>query len=92
MSYDAQVKLGNIEAGIKACGIASSVLGERAEDLRRKLQWAGDEWHDEKYRELTEIVESCIKSLGQPIDGLEASKRTLERLADAVRRYEGTRV
>ena len=86
----AKTSIPALEGGIGCCQTAIHELNAASSDLANAYRNAGQDWHDNKYAELGEIVGKCYSSLKKPIEDLEKRMENLKKILEYVREYEAS--
>lgn len=88
----ARVTAQMVRSCITVCAGARHEMSHASRKLSRSLSEAGRDWHDEKYKQLSEVVGECVGALRSPIKELEECQHDLERLLKVVERWDDASV
>lgn len=93
MSGSVSVKKSSLESGIKCCKSSIEMLNNAAKKLRSEVNKAHDRgWKDEKSKQLALIIDDSVKSLENPVQGLNECLVKLEKLLDSINEYENLKL
>jgi len=86
----ANVSVEAVNGAQKVCKEAIQDLNSAARKLDECYKAAGQNWKDEKYKQLGGIVNDCIRALRLPINELFECNGKLEEIEQVLRLYDET--
>jgi hypothetical protein len=85
----------NVSVGLEAIRKAQEIclgsvqdLNGSAARLKHRYQEAGQQWRDNKYTQLGEIIAECSNALHTPVDGLFECTNKLNEIEKVLLEYE----
>lgn len=88
MAVSVNVAATAIQSGIGVCQTSVHELQSAAQALESGYASAGSGWHDDKYAQLGNVVNTCTSALRSPIASLQECEASLKELLGQVQDYE----
>ena len=87
---DVSVSMAAIQQAESICQNAIGELNSSTQKLNTRYREAGEQWRDDKYKQLGGIINDCSRVMKSPIDELFDCITKLRELEKAIVEYEST--
>lgn len=75
-------------SAIKQCEQIREELIRQANYLKKRYDFSGEGWKDEKRKQIGQILDKCTEAIKKPIIELDKCLRALKNLSDSIIKYE----
>ena len=89
---NASVDMNTVKNAQILCNEAIEVLNSSVQKLNNRYRDAGQQWRDEKYKQLGNIVSDCSRALKSPLEELRDCLAKLKELEKSILEYNGQKI